>query len=344
MRLIEIAERLKCELRGPVDLEITGVAGIEDATESELTFVSNPKYVAKLSTTKAAAALVSAEVKAPDLPLLISENPYLDFARAIEFFYAPPLPIPGIHPTASIMETAELGEDFSIGANVVIGEGVRLGDRAVLYPNVTIYPHARIGHDFTVHSNSVVREHTRIGNGVTVQNGTIIGADGFGFAPDREGHYHKMVQSGVVVLEDEVEIGANACIDRATVGETRIEKGAKIDNLVQIGHGSRVGPDTVLAAQVGLAGSTKIGKGVRFAGQVGAAGHLEIADHVVATAQTGIARSVKEPGKIISGTPEMESRLWRKNYVLMHRFPDLVSKVKRLEKEIERLKSRPGEE
>lgn len=338
MKLAEIARRLGCELRGPADLDIRGVAGIEEARKDEITFLSNPKYVRQLRSTQAGAVIVSADAPQADRPVLISKNPYLSFAQAIELFYTAPRPIPGIHPTAVIADTAEVGEEHSIGANVVIGEGVRLGARATLHPNVTIYPHADIGDDFLAHSNAVVREHSVIGNRVILQNGAVVGADGFGFAPREDRSYYKIVQSGRVILEDDVELGANACVDRATIGETRIGRGTKLDNLVQIGHGCRVGQDNVLAAQSGLAGSTRIENRVMLAGQVGVAGHLTIGDDVIATAQTGIARSV-EAGSRISGTPEMDSSLWKKNYLLMHEFPGLVKTVKKLAKEVEELRA-----
>lgn len=337
MKLVKIAHQLGCELRGPEGIEIMGAAGIEEAEESEITFVSNPKYLSKIKSTRAGAIILSPDAPTTSIATLISENPYLAFARAIELFYTPPAPTPGIHPTASIAETATLGENYSIGAGVVIGEAVRLGNNATLYPNVVLYPHAEIGEDFVAHANSVVREFCQIGDRVILQNGAVVGADGFGFAPQSDGGYYKIVQSGIAVVEDDVEVGANACIDRATVGETRVEKGTKIDNLVQVGHGSRVGQHTILAAQVGLAGSTQVGNQVTLAGQVGAAGHLRIGDGVVATAQTGIARSV-ERGKTISGTPEMDSDLWKRNYLLMQEFPKLVRTVTRLEKEVEELR------
>lgn len=339
MKLREIAEKLDCELRGDADTEILGVAGIQEAGSTDLTFVSNPKYARKAKDSGAGAIILAPDAPAPQIPTLISPNPYLTFAKAVELFYSPPAPIPGIHPTASVAETAVLGEDYSIGANVVVGEDVMIGDRAVLYPNVTIYPHSTIGDDFIAHSNAVVREHTTIGDRVILQNGAVVGADGFGFAPQEDRSYYKIVQSGVVVLEDDVEVGANSCIDRATVGETRVGRGTKLDNLVQIGHGSRVGEDSVLAAQTGLAGSSDVGSRVMLAGQVGVAGHLRIGDDVIATAQTGIARSVKDGSKI-SGTPEMESGLWKKNYILMHNLQGLVKEVKQLRKELEELKEK----
>ncbi|MDA2926697.1 UDP-3-O-(3-hydroxymyristoyl)glucosamine N-acyltransferase [Acidobacteria bacterium AH-259-G07] len=339
MKLGEIASKLGCELRGSKEVDITGVAGIEEAQKEELTFVSNPKYLPRIQSTHAGAIVLSADAPSTSIPTLISDNPYLTFARAIELFYHPPEPVPGIHPTATIADSAVLGDNYSIGANVVIGEGAQLGHNAVLYPNVTIYPYAEIGDNFVAHSNAVVREHCKIGNGVILQNGAVVGADGFGFAPQADGTYYKIAQSGITVLEDNVEVGANSCIDRATVGETRIRAGTKIDNLVQVGHGSRVGRHTILAAQVGLAGSTRVGNNVMLAGQVGAAGHLSIGDRVVATAQTGIARSV-ESGKTISGTPEMDSALWKRNYLLLHELPELARTVKRLQKELEELKQK----
>lgn len=339
MKLGEIARRLECELRGPEDLEITGVAPIQEAGESELTFVANPKYYRQLATTRAAAVIVGADAPAGERPTLVSKNPYLAFAKAIELFYEPPRPIPGIHPTAVVADTAVIGEDASIGAYAVIGDHVRIGKRAVIHPHVTIYPYAEIGDDFVAHSYACVREYCRLGDRVVLQNGAVVGADGFGFAPREDGSYYKIVQAGIVVLEDDVELGAHACVDRATVGETRIGRGTKIDNLVQVGHGCRLGEHNVLAAQVGLAGSTRVGNHVMLAGQVGAAGHLTIGDRVIATAQTGIARDVP-PGARISGTPEMDSNLWKKNYLLMHEFPELVKTVKRLVKEVAELRAR----
>jgi UDP-3-O-[3-hydroxymyristoyl] glucosamine N-acyltransferase len=337
MKLGDLARELNCELRGSPETEIDGVAGIEEATATQLTFVSNPKYHSKIPSTRAGAIVVSRDAPDTGLPTLLSDNPYLAFARAIPLFYRPPSVTPGIHPTAIIAETAELGENHSIGAHAVIGDGVRVGRNAVVYPNVVIYPHARIGNGFVAHSNAVVREHCRLGDRVILQNGAVIGGDGFGFAPRADGSYFKMVQSGVVILEDDVEVGANACIDRGTVGETRIGKGTKIDNLVQIGHGSTLGSHNILASQTGLAGTTTIGNHVTLAGQVGVAGHLKIGDRVVATAQTGIGRDVA-PGSVVSGSPEMDTTLWKRNYILMHRFPELVKSVKRIRKELAELR------
>ncbi len=343
MKLAAIARHLDCELVGDGEIEISGTAGIEEAGPEDVTFLSNPKYASRVKSCRAGAIIVSSDAPATDIPRLISENPYLSFARTIELFYRPPEVIPGIHPAASIAETARLGEDYSIGANTVIGEGVVIGDRAVLHPNVVIYPFAQIGDDFVAHSHAVVREYCRIGDRVILQSSAVIGADGFGFAPRGDGSYHKIRQAGIVVLEDDVEIGAHSCIDRATVGETRIGSSTKIDNLVQIGHGSQVGKDTVLAAQVGLAGSTRVGDRVMLAGQVGVAGHLTIGDDVMAIGQTGIGRSV-EAGSKIAGSPEMDAGLWRRNYVLIRRLPELVQTVRRLEKRLRALGASLGRE
>jgi len=337
MKLSRIADILNCELRGDGNVDISGVAGIDEAQPHQLTFVANPKYIPKIKTTRAGAIILGPDAPTTPIPTLVAKDPYLTFAKAIEIFYQPPRPLPGIHPTATISDGVILGENPSIGANVFIGKNSRLGNNCVLYPNVTIYPHVEIGDDFIAHSNSVVREYCKIGHRVILQNGAVIGADGFGFAPQADGPYYKIVQSGIVVLEDDVEIGANTCVDRATVGETRIGRGTKLDNLVQIGHGSRVGEDTAMAAQAGIAGSTKVGNRVFLGGQVGAAGHLTIGDGVVAIAQTCIPKSV-EPGKIISGSPAMDLNLWKKNYILMLNFPELVQTVKRLAKEVEELK------
>jgi UDP-3-O-[3-hydroxymyristoyl] glucosamine N-acyltransferase len=339
MKLGEIAEKLGCQLRGSQEIEISGVAGIEEAEKNELTFIANPKYLSQIKSTRAGAIVLSPKAPPTSIPTLISENPYLSFAQAIELFYQPPEPVPGIHPTATIADSATLGENYSIGANTVIGEGVKLGDNAVLYPNVAIYPYAQIGDDFLAHAQSVVREYCRIGDRVILQNGAVVGSDGFGFAPNADGSYYKIRQSGIAILEDDVELGANTCIDRATVGETLIGQGTKLDNLVQIGHGSRVGRHTIVAGQAGLAGSTRVGDHVMLGGQVGTAGHITIGDRAVATAQTGIARSV-DPGKTISGSPEMDSALWKRNYILLKELPQLVDTIKRLEKEVAELQEK----
>jgi UDP-3-O-[3-hydroxymyristoyl] glucosamine N-acyltransferase len=329
MKLSEIAERLGTIIEnGPPDTEITGVAGIEDAGPGQLTFISNPKYAAAARTTKAAAILVAEDF--PGLPavMLRSKNPYLDFARALELFYQPPQYAPGIHLSAVIHPSARLGANAHVGPYVVVGEEVEIGKNAVLLAHAVIYRGVAIGDNFFAHSHAIVREFCRIGNNVVLQNGVVVGGDGFGFAKDANGHWHKIVQSGPTVLEDDVEIQANACIDRASVGETRISRGAKIDNLVQVGHGSSVGEDTLLCAQVGLAGSTDVGNKVILAGQVGVAGHCTIGDGAIATAQSGIPNDVPA-GAVVSGYPAIDNKLWLRCVAVFNRLPEIAKLLRK---------------
>src|SRR6185295_2520733 len=257
---------------------------------------------------------------------------YLIFARAIELFYHPPKPVSGIDSAARISGTAKIGQGASIGPYVVIEDAVEIGDNCTLHPFVHIASGARIGDNFKAYAHVSVREHCRIGNNVTVQDGAKIGTDGFGYAKQSDGAYYKIVQSGIVVLEDDVEVGANATIDRGTIGETRIRRGAKIDNLVQVGHASDVGENTLLCAQVGLAGSSKIGRDVVLAGQVGVAGHLEIGNGAIATAQTGIPNDV-DAGAVVSGYPAIENRTWLKSSAVFKRLPELLKRLEALERE-----------
>lgn len=331
MRSAELARVLQAELRGNPDVEITGVAGIEEAEPNQITFVANPKYAAQARSTRAGAILVS-----PDFPELSTTtlrlgNPYLAFAQAVEIFYRPPLWAPGIHPTASIHASATIGANAHIGAYVVIGENVVIGRDAVILPHVVIYPGAEIGDRFFAHAHAVVREHCRLGNDVLLQNGAIVGSDGFGFAKDETGGWHKIPQSGPAVLADRVEVQANSCIDRASVGATRIGPGVKIDNLVQVGHGSSVDENTLLCAQVGLAGSTHVGKNVILAGQVGVAGHCSIGDGTIAIAQAGLHGDIPA-GSMLAGSPAFEHRQWLRATALFSRLPELVKQLQRRNK------------
>jgi UDP-3-O-[3-hydroxymyristoyl] glucosamine N-acyltransferase len=333
MKLGALAALLGCELRGDGDVEITGVAGLEDASDGDLTFVANPKYAARLAATKASAVILSDT--APDVPLpsLRTSNPYLCFARALEQFHVPRRPPAGIHATAVVPTTARIGEAAAIGAYVVIGDDVEIGPRAMIWPHVTIYPGVRIGADFVAHAGVVVREDVRIGDRVILHPGVVLGADGFGFAPTATGAV-KIPQVGTVVIEDDVEIGANTTVDRATVGATTIRAGAKLDNLVMVGHNCEVGAHSFLAAQVGLAGSTKVGRGVQMGGQSGAAGHLTIGDGAQVVAQSGIPCSVAA-GRIVGGYPAVDVTLWRRASAALLRLPALLRRVHRLEKRLE---------
>lgn len=330
MKLSKLSKTLDAALEnGSPDTEITGVAGIEDAGEGHVTFVANPKYASAAKTTRASAVIVARDFPPVPAAMLRSKNPYLAFARAVELFYQPPRYAPGVHPTAVVHPTAKIGKNAHIGPYVVIDEKVKVGANAVLLAHAVIYQGAVIGDNFFAHAHSVVREHCRVGNNVILQNGVIIGADGFGFAKDDSGRWHKIAQSGPAVIEDDVEVQANACVDRASVGETHVARGAKIDNLVQVGHGSKVGENTLLCAQAGLAGSTDVGKNVILAGQVGVAGHCKIGDGAIATAQSGIPNDVA-PGAIVSGYPAIDNKLWLRCSAAFNRLPELVKFVRTL--------------
>ena len=332
MKLSEVAARLGAKLEnGSGNAEITGVAGIEDAGEGQVTFIANPKYAGAARNTRASAIIASEDFASSSTAILRSKNPYLAFAHAIELFYEAPKYAPGVHSTAVLHPSAKIGRGAHIGPYVVIDENVELGKNAVLLAHVVIYRDAKIGDNFFAHAHAVVREHCRIGHSVVLQNGAIVGADGFGFAKDESGTWHKIVQSGPAVLEDSVEIQANACIDRASIGKTRIAKGAKVDNLVQVGHGSSVGENTLLCAQVGLAGSTDVGKNVILAGQVGVAGHCKIGDGAIATAQSGIPSDV--PAKaIVSGYPAIDNKLWLRCVAVFNKLPE-IAKALRVKKQ-----------
>ncbi len=329
MKLSAIASALGATLdNGDSDLDITGVAGIEEASAGQITFIANPKYVAAAKTTAASAIIVGHDFPAGDTALLRSDNPYLAFAHAIDLFYKAPHYQPGIHHTAVIASSAKLGADAHVGAYVVIGEDVEIGDNAVLLPHVVIYRGARIGNNFLAHAHSVVREYCILGDDVILQNGAIIGADGFGFARDGE-RWRKIAQSGPAILESEVEVQANACVDRASIGETRVSRGAKIDNLAQVGHGSAIGENTLLCAQVGLAGSSVIGKNVVLAGQAGVAGHCRVGDNVIVTAQSGTHGDIPA-GSVVSGSPAFDNKQWLRAVALFNRLPELARVLRRL--------------
>lgn len=335
MKLGDIASALACELRGDPELEIDGVAGMEHAGPRELTFLANPKYAHKVKDTRAGAILAAAPVEG-SIATLISANPYLDFARALELFYQPPKPAPGIHPLASIAATAVIGENASIGPFAVVGERVRIGRNAVIHPHVVIYEGAEIGDDFLAHSHATVREFCRIGNRVVLQNGVVVGGDGFGFAKRADGTHYKIVQSGATVIEDDVEIQSLSNVDRATVGETRVRRGAKIDSLVQVGHACVVGEDNIICAQTGLAGSSILEKNVLLAGQVGVSGHLTIHDDAVVYAQSGIGGDVPA-GARISGSPAFDAAEWLRAATAFKKLPELLKTVRELKKKVEGL-------
>jgi UDP-3-O-[3-hydroxymyristoyl] glucosamine N-acyltransferase len=338
MKIADIATALNCELRGDASMEISGVAGMEHAGPSQLTFLSNPKYAHKVKGTRAGAVLVSQPIEGLQTAQLISKNPDLDMARAAELFYQAPRPKTGVHPTASIAATAKIGENASIGAFVAIGENVVIGRNAVIHPHVVIYDEARIGDDFYAHSHSVVREYCSIGNRVILQNSVIIGGDGFGFVKRRDGTHYKIVQSGITVIEDDVEIQTLTSVDRARFGETRVRRGAKIDSLVQVGHACVVGEDNIICAQTGLAGSSILGKNVLLAGQVGVSGHLTIHDNAIVYAQSGIGGDI-EAGHVVSGSPAFEVREWLRAVTAFPKLGEMVSRMRQLERRLAALES-----
>ncbi len=330
MRLAEIANRLGCELRGDGNVEIRGVAPIEEAEPGTLTFVANPRYRGFLQSTRASAVILSSAEPEVALSSLRAGDPYLAFAAAIELFYVPPPMASGIHPTAVIAASARLGSGAAVGPFCVIGDEVAIGDGARLDAHVVIYPQTRIGNDFRAYAHVVVRERVSIGDRVTLHSGCVIGGDGFGYVLGPDGRARKIVQAGSVTIGDDVEIGANTTIDRAAVGATVIERGAKLDNLVMVAHGCRIGEGSALAAQVGLSGSTRVGRFVRIGGQAGAAGHLSIGDGAQVAAQSGVPNDVPA-GTTVGGYPAVEMSLWRRMSAASARLPELFRRVRKLE-------------
>ena len=344
MKLREIAERLRCRLESDResdgDIDIRRVAGIEQAQPGDLTFIANPKYQTQLATTRASAVIVSLTLPRLSSPALLrSDQPYLAFAQALGRLAPMSAPAPGIDPSAAVGSGAFIDPTATIGALVTVGAGASIGARTIVYPNAVIGPGASIGDDCVIHSHVSIRERVRLGHRVVLQDGAVIGSDGFGFVKQPDGTHLKIPQHADVVIEDDVEIGANATIDRPAVGETRVCAGAKIDNLVQIAHGVTVGRRTIFAAQVGISGSTVVEEDVVLAGQVGVAGHIRIGRGVVATAQTGVPNSVEE-GAFISGYPAIANRDWLKASAVFRQLPALRKRVAELEQKIKSLEEK----
>jgi len=342
MKLRDIATRLGCTLQSPQaacgEMEIRGVTGMDAAGPDQITFLANPKYAHKVKDTHAGAIIVHEGIGELPIPALLSKNPYLDFARALELFYQPPRPPAGIHPTAVIAEDAKIGENASIGAYVVIGPRVVIGRNAVLHPHVVIYEGVTIGDDFFAHANVTVREYCQIGNRVILQNGVVIGGDGFGFAKRADGSHQKIPQSGPTIIEDDVEIQSLTNIDRATVGATRVRRGAKIDGLVQVGHACEVGEDNIICSQAGLAGSSILEKNVLLAGQAGISGHLTIHEGAIVYAQSGIGGDVA-PGSVVSGSPAFDASIWRRAATAFPRLPEMLRHMRQLERRVTELEA-----
>ena len=329
MKLSAIASALTLRLEnGSPETEITGLNGIELAGPGELTFVSNPKYAAAARSTMASAVIVGEDFPTIPAAMLRAKDPYLSFAQALELFHKPLRYAPGVHPTAVVHSTAKIGANAHIGPYVVIDEDVEIGSNAVLLAHVVIYRGVRIGTHFFAHAHAVVRESCRIGNNVLLQNGSVIGADGFGFAKTAEGRWYKIPQPAPVVIGDDVEVQANSCIDRASVGETRIGRGVKVDNLVQVGHGAQVGEDVLLCAQVGLAGSTEVGNKAILTGQVGVVGHCKVGENAIVTPQSGVANDIPA-GALVSGSPAVDHKAWLKYSAILPRLPEIARALRK---------------
>lgn len=335
----QLAEVLGCELAGSdPEIAICGVSTIEQAGPGEITFLANMKYAPKIRSTRAAAVIAAEKLKDTHAATLVSANPYYDFARALALFYRPAKPVCGIHPTAVIAAAARIGSNASVGAYAVVGENTSIGANAVLHPHAVIYEGCSIGDDFTAHSHVSVREYTRIGNRVTLHNGVVIGGDGFGFAKGNDGRQHKIPQCGITVIEDDVEIQTLSSVDRATLGETRVKRGAKIDSLVQIGHACVVGEDNIICGQAGLAGSTVLEENVMMGGQTGSAGHLTIRKNAVVFAQAGLGHDVAE-GATVGGSPAFDSREWLRATMAYQRLPEMLRTLRALERRVAELEN-----
>ncbi len=334
MKLGDLAEKIGCTLEGDPSIEIVGPAPIDDAGPGEVTFVANPRYQSKLKDLRASAVILAPGLEAAGVAVLRSTEPYGAFLRLLGLFHHPYRPSPGIHPTAQIAPTARVGVGASIGAYAVIGDEVTIGTSARIDPHVVIYPRVTIGDRFLAHAGVVVREGVTVGDDVKLQAGAVIGGDGFGYLPDEKGNVHPIPQIGGVVLEDGVEIGANTTVDRAAVGVTRIRRHSKVDNLVQIGHGCDVGPAALLAAQVGLSGSTRVGAGAQLGGQVGAAGHLTIGAGARVAAKSGVPNDVAPGATVGSGLPAVDIQRYRRIIAGWLQLPEIVRRLRKVERRL----------
>ena len=341
-----IAGFLKGEIEGNPDAIVNTVAKIEEGHQGTLSFLANPKYEQYLYTTKSSIVLVnknfvpSAKIEAT---LIKVDNAYDAFATLLRLIDQARPRKKGIHPTAIIESTATIGQDIFIGPYAYIGENCKIGDGCSIHPHVFIGDNTQIGRNCTLNPGVKIYHDSVIGENCVIHAGTIIGSDGFGFAPQSESEFMKIPQIGNVVIEDNVEIGANVAIDRATMGSTIIHKGVKIDNLIQIGHNVEIGENTVMAGQVGIAGSTKVGKNCMFAGQVGIAGHLKIADGTKIGAQSGVPGNVRKENSILTGYPAIDHKEFLRSSVIFRKLPELKAKVDEMAKEIESLKKKESD-
>ena len=339
MTLRELADAIDCRLEGDGGLDVRRVAGLEDAGPGDVTFLANPKYASKLPATRATAVIADASAVAAPCAVLRTAQPYVAFARAVEILTPAARPAAGVSPLAAIDPTAHIGPDVSIGAFAVIGAGARVGARTIVHAHVVIGPSAAIGADCVIHAHVSIREDVALGDRVVIQNAAVIGSDGFGFAREADGSHRKIPQVGRVVIEDDVEIGAQSAVDRPAVGETRIAAGTKIDNLVQIAHGVRIGRHSLLAAQVGIAGSTVLEDAVTMAGQSGATGHVRLGQGAVVGAKSAVTKDV-DPGQHVAGVPAGPVDQWRESAVLVRRLPELRRALADLAARLDALEAR----
>ena len=340
MRLAELAERIGCRLEGDGGLEIDAVRGLEDAGPRDVTFVAEERYLPRLQGSRAGAVILAEGLPPVDRPTLRTPNPILAFARALSLFHPASVSTPGVHPTAVVAPNARVALEACVGPLTVLGPGAEVGAGTVLDAHVTVGAGVRIGRGCRIYPQVVLRDGVVLGDRVIIHSGAVIGADGFGFA--RDGHrYVKIPQIGRVVIEDDVEIGANATIDRATLGETRIGRGTKIDNLVQIAHNVLVGADTVIVAQVGISGSSRVGSRVTLAGQVGVVDHVEIGDDVIVGAQAGVSKNISS-GSVVLGSPAISHMEFKRQLALTARLPEMRKRLRALEERLAELEARLG--
>lgn len=336
-KLNQLAELVGGKVQGNADIEITRVAPIDQAQDGDITFVSNPKYLPLLAQCRASAVIAMPGVESQGKSLLVCDNPYLAFAKILTFLQADHKPAYGIMPGASVAPTAEVHPDATICAGAVIGENVKIGARTIVHPGVVVYANVQVGEDCLLHANAVIREGSRIGNRVILQPSAVIGSDGFGFAPDGTSYY-KIPQVGIVVLEDDVEIGSCSCIDRAALGETIIRRGTKLDNLIQIGHNVQVGEDCILVSQCGIAGSSKVGNHCTFGGQAAIAGHLKVGDNVMIGGRGGATNNV-ESNQVLSGLPLMPHKQWLRATMTLPKLPEMRKEMQSLKKRMDELET-----
>jgi UDP-3-O-[3-hydroxymyristoyl] glucosamine N-acyltransferase len=334
--LDELAVHVGGKLRGDAGLRIHGVAALEDAGSDQISFVSHQRYAAEAAKSGAGALLVNASYQELDRPAIICDNPYLAFARVAQLFMEPPwLPL-GVHPRAFVAESAQLADGVCVGPLAHIGMGVRVGQGTRIYGGSYLGRNVRVGEQCLIYPHVAILDRCRVGSRVIIHSGTVVGSDGYGFAQDENGRHIKIPQLGIVEIDDDVEIGANCTIDRATLGRTWIRQGTKIDNLVHVAHNVEVGEHNLLVAQVGIAGSTRLGSHVVLAGQVGVGGHITIGDRVRVGAKSALSHSVSH-GQDVLGLPAVSKKEWMRTYAAILRLPQMRDELKELKNRVSQL-------